>query len=1584
MLMNTGFNVLETFTVTDNVQTTGRYNIYAIVPVGLDTSLTVTTQFTLDSNMLSGDINTDGKVSIGPMTASTTYLHTFSINPAKKEATLESKLQLNSEILQIVKTLKASYANEEFLIESNTNMNSEPIKHTTKMSFNYKDAKLAIRSDSVTKADERIIRSQMEFSASGGQASLRIENQADDTVNRAYSLLTGSMNPSGLEINTDASINIFSSLASHKATLAVNVDGLTTSCTTTAQHSPLTFENVFHGGIDTSGATMSLSTKGAIKENKAELSVEGKIATTEVYLNGIFGGNLFDVNTRNRVNFRVNEDGLILSNNMVGSYIEMRTENTHSLSITPRAFTLHSKTDNVLDKSNSYMHDITINMKHFVVSVIVKNDLKIMDINFVNDAQFKAEPYNMELIGTMKGVFSEEELKHTYEIKVVDMVLSAKCNTNGKLLGSHMTHTTDMEIAGLTVKFNNAANFNSPSLRLDSKVKTVAAPFTLNIDSTFNSDGAVYLYGQQSGDLYSKFLLKAEPLLFTHSFEYRASTTHELQDRSPIKTNMENKFNSILSLQEQSVTLKMKSTVNEHTLDQEMSAYNNAEKMGIEMAGAVSTDIFSDNKEDYAISGFVKYDKNSDSHFIQIPFTEHLSAVIENAKTTVMKLMEHSAEMLKDMNNKYEISATFQNKVSELKEVIDNFDFNLFVQDLKKFIKSMETVMTDLAVKIPTDKIMNVLKSIKDTILAWIKKHNISNRLSEMYDKMDEILSNYEVEKIIGAIMDEVVKIMKQYKVRETIQSTFAALMSIDIQPLLQQAMVPVQEFMNELYSFDLKELIEDMSDYFMRMIQKIQSFDYDTFTTGLKEKVADMSKIPCFGKLYGEFRVTSPYYKLSTTANLENTTTTSVTPEFKINLKSQATSSLRVLDFTVDASAHFAAPKMSPLSISEYIKVDQSYFTLDHKGAMTLYGLSAQSSVDTTAKITTEFYDAELLNNAFFAMKDGVSATVENGYKHHLNMPFLNIFSETSMKQKTIFLLEAGTARLTINNMVNDKYAVQDFSDQATHKSDMEVVVDLHTAKVTFTGETGNGHFKINQSLVADMCIFQHIIIDAKAETETPFIKGSIAEVKLQAKVEDMKFDFSASHTTELVGLVEGTLSSSALAVVTPNELMFDTKNKGNVKVTLPFKLFGKVDLQNDIALTLNSNVQQASWTGLARFNQYKYSHYFTMDNGDTEINIFSQINAEANLDVLKQPITIPAITVPFANLRTPRVEDFSLWEDTGLSYLLTTTQQTFDMNSKLKYMKNPEVITMDINVAPAINFINTNIKSLHKKVLIGKDKAASILTTSYSKAKAEYDKYSIELPKTITVPAYRVPVMNVEVSTFTIPLPDFSLIEVPAMHVPSALSKFTIPKITLPKIQSIKIPLMGDLTYEFSMKTAMITLKSDASILNQDSIVLKFDASSSSEFEILNGKIQANTNVNTAGGFKMASAMSLKHLMLEGNHDSTIAVSYENVDTSITNSAKVSLPHLTMEVSQEVTGSPEEGLVVSMSSPFAGLIAVQMQTKRPAQVKARVYGRYPVRQLLITYFLADNLCLRFQCKKVYLYLYIYFLISCLFFPTV
>merc|ERR1712168_837817 len=301
-------------------------------------------------------------------------------------------------------------------------------------------------------------------------------------------------------------------------------------------------------------------------------------------------------------------------------------------------------------------------------------------------------------------------------------------------------------------------------------------------------------------------------------------------------------------------------------------------------------------------------------------------------------------------------------------------------------------------------------------------------------------------------------------------------------------------------------------------------------------------------------------------------------------------------------------------------------------------------------------------------------------------------------------------------------------------------------------------------------------------------------------------------------------------------------------------------------------------------------------------------------------------------------------LWQDTVLSKFLITTQQTIDMDAKLKYMKNPEMITIDIDIEPVVDALNGHVKVLHKSLLIGKDKAVDILTKSYDDAKAEYERYSMDMPKTITFPAYKLPMLNVEVSSFSMPLPDLSLITMPALHVPSALSKLTFPKITLPKMQrGIMIPVLGDLTYEFSLKTAVITLKADAGLINQGDIVIRLDASSSSEFEVLNGKIEGTSTMNRDNGMKLASVLSVKHMMIEGNHDSSITVNNEALDASITNSAKLNLPVLTMEINQEMFGNPQEGLIVSVSSPSAGLIGLQVQTKRPAQVKGRLYGRYP-----------------------------------------
>ena len=646
---------------------------------------------------------------------------------------------------------------------------------------------------------------------------------------------------------------------------------------------------------------------------------------------------------------------------------------------------------------------------------------------------------------------------------------------------------------------------------------------------------------------------------------------------------------------------------------------------------------------------------------------------------------------------------------------------------------------------------------------------------------------------------------------------------------MFNKIMAPVKELMKDLYAFDYKQMVDDVSMFCIRMIEKIKSFDYETFTMELKDKVSEMTRIPCFGKLSGEFKIVSPNYQLQTTADLANTTTTAITPEFTMNLNSQATSTFDVLAYTLDTSVYLAMPERNRLAFSENIKAVHTAFTIDHQGSMSLHGLSAQASAKTNAKATTEPYEAELVSNAVLSIDREISATLDTTYKHRVNMPLFSLSSDGSADQKMTAQLKEGILTVSVNNKGQGTYALKDLSDDVAHKSDMEAVIDISTAKVTYNDETKSGLFKLIENVAADIHFTRYIIVEGKVETESPFMKNSMAVMKFQVKTEDLKMSLDASYNAELVGPVAGTLANSVLAVVAPYELMLDTKNKANVKVTLPMKLIGKTDFQNDMAISANSDVQQASWTGLARFNQFKYSHYFTMDNREREIQIFARVNGDANLDVLKQPITVPEINVPFFGLTSPKLVDYSLWEDTGLSMLLATTKQTIDLETKLK----------------------------------------------------------------------------------------------------------------------LSLDLLYDATYEFSMKSALITLKTDASIMNQGDITMKLNASSISTLEDLNGQIVGTSIMSTVNGIKLASLYSVKHTMVEGNHDSTISFAEGAVDASIKNSAKIDLPVLKMEMNQEILGNPQEGIIISMSCPSSGLVGFQLQTQVPQQVSGRVYGRYPVRHV-------------------------------------
>lgn len=1447
-LIDARFSLMETAKITDEVKATGNYKIEAFSPLGMQMSLLYTTQASVSSE-IRGDGSLDGSLKVGSISARTTATQTFLLQPKSREARAGSTFSLNCPNFQILNKMKATAASGELSFELNTDIENDQVHHTTKFNTELKEAKFTIKSDSVTRAYETKLQNQVDFSATMKEVTIRIESQADDNTNRAFSQLTGSLSTQGLELNSDATINFATNHASNKGTLSFTKDGLTTSCTTSAQISSVTFENIFHGVITTTGATVSVSSKGTVYENSAELKVEGRLASSEVYLNSMYKGDIFNANTRNMITLKLNEDGLNLYNNLIASLQEIKIENTDSLIVTLKSLAMRSKSNSFLNENNFYKHDIAVDINEFTAYLKAENDLKVIGILFNNEAQMKAEPYKMEVTGTLKGIFGEEELRHTYEITYVDQTATAKCSTNGKLLGSQMTQSSEFEIIGFSTKFSNKVHFNSPSLQLESNILTKAEPFSVNVESSFNSDGALNMYAKHSGQVKSMLLLQAEPKSYSYKHEWKASTSHQLNNGNSIKTNFQHKITSAITHQQQKFNLDIESMLNHHVFDHSLEIFNTPNNMGIALKGTVSTNLLNkanDNQE-FGITSTLKYEKNSDSHFIYLPFIDKLPFLIEEVKIAMLTMKDCSIDLLEGIDTKYDITATFKSKGNELSQVIVNFDVDMFLDDVRRFASDMKALVMEMG---------KTLQPIRDLIDSLGQKTGIITKINEILNKIDEVLAEYEIEAVVEKIIDDAVDLMKQYELRETMQSAASYLNSLDIKPVFDR----IFEQMNEL------------TKLLNTKVNEMMAYDFDTLADEVKQMVTDLIRVPCFGMLHGEIEIKSSEHTLKTSAELNNST-----DKFTANLNSQFQTPIDLLAYTFDATAHLSIPRMKELSLTETVKANHMAFSLDHEGFMSINGPIAKVSSKTTAKATTEPYRADLVNNAFLSTENGFSGTLETSYIHSVNMPVANIFSEATMTQKAAAQLKYGIITLTLGNNGKGKLSVFDYSDEGTHKSNLEILMNMESIQLTFDGDTDSSLLKMKQKVHAETRGLTQIKLNVHAETETPFIKRSIAAVKGQIRLKELMVELSGSHDAELIGKVEGTIANSVNFKAVPFEIIFDTKNKKNTKLMLPFRLSSKVDLQNDMALTLNPSVQQASWTSHARFNQYKYSYYISMANGEKEIQFSASVNGEADFNVLTLPINIPKLTVPFINKGTPYVEKFSLWEDTGLKKILITPQQTFDMDAKFKYVKNPEMF----NMQPVLNSVIRKIK-----------------IPIFANAKTTSDTYDC---------------------------PYFA-------------------KITLPNIkESIMIPVMGDLTYDFSVKTVMIIMNTKAEILNQDDISAQFETQVSSEFGVLNGKTSGSATFNMNSGMKLFTNLIVEHKYFENNYNGVLESNTEVSKVVISNVAKVNLPDVKFMLYHNLTGNTEEGLTVSVSSPSAGLLGLQLQSKSLSHHTGRLFGANP-----------------------------------------
>ncbi|KAM8833273.1 apolipoprotein B-100 isoform 1-T1 [Synchiropus picturatus] len=693
---------------------------------------------------------------------------------------------------------------------------------------------------------------------------------------------------------------------------------------------------------------------------------------------------------------------------------------------------------------------------------------------------------------------------------------------------------------------------------------------------------------------------------------------------------------------------------------------------------------------------------------------------------------------------------------------------------------------------------------------------------------------------------------------------------------------------------------------------------------------------VPVFGNLHGVFTVNSPIYVVETTLKIENSTSFANHPKFTAALTSQANSLFPALQHNLEAMAQLEAPQMKKLQFGEMVKVVHPFFSVDHEGSLMLTEASADASARTIAKATTRIYAADLVNDIAISLKKGISATMNTVYNHNVDIAPIETSSLASLKQNVKVILESDTISVTGETTANGKLAVRDYYDEGAHRSNIGFDLNFQTAKLTFEAETNCQSLKSKQTLMAESVFLSHLNVDAQSEMELPFVKKSVAVVRGEARVEDLKVALAAKHNAELMS---GSMSNSLEFIAKPFEIGLDVTNNVNMKAQFPMKLTGRIDLQNDYSVTLNAKKQGLTWLTLARFNQYKYKHNITAENTEAEIFLHTLANGEANLEFLTVPISIPEMTVPYMEVRTPRVRDLSLWENAGLKDLLSSPQQSFDMYLKLHYYKNPEMYSIKLPLKPVYNAIRDKSNLFKEAFAALRDRVVALLRASYQQAKSQYRKHKIDMssqpPRILTVPGYKIPLLNVEVSSFSAEMPAFSYIvpkdvstpgfkfpalgfsvpsytlvlpslQFPAIHVPESLSEITFPTFRLPDMQNgVLIPALGNMTGEFSFKSSVINLGANVAVQNQPDYVARFGASAVSVFEILNGKIDGSTSFTLKRGLKLASDMAVEHIHFKGNHFCSLILNRRVLDTSVINKAQIDLPNLNVELNQEFSGN-------------------------------------------------------------------------------
>ncbi|XP_010134723.1 PREDICTED: apolipoprotein B-100 [Buceros rhinoceros silvestris] len=1913
------------------------------------------------NNVNINNVKMEGQLEVASVFARSIYTLSSSYNEKRRVLEGKSNLKLDSSYLQATNQISGRYSDDLFSITSVSDVQSGLIKNTA--SLKYENSQLKMTSETNGRYRHIAGVNKLELIFSKKMAALRSEYQATYKQTQYYALFAGSLNSQDLVFNTDMSMTDQRNRAAHKSSLNVNQYGLASSATTNVQFSPLTMQSEMNAKLDTAGGSMSLSSSGRYGKNNAKFNLGGRVSLTEIMLGSEYQSTVLGMDNKHVLNFRVNREGLKFSNNLQGSFKEIKLEYTNDLNIPGLSLTFASKLDNSFSFDKFHKHVFDLKLQPSSLAAKLSNNIKYIKTEVSNKAELLLEPLKLNLGGNVRGAYGADEVKHTYTVAYADLSANFKTDTVANIRGAAVSHRVNLNVAGLASSVTMNTNYDSKSLRFSNAVRSTMAPFAITADVHTNGNGKLIAMGEHTGDLYSKFLFKAEPLAFTFSHDYRGSTSHSLKSRGRYTTLLDNKVHMLFTPSEQSSAWKLKSQLNDNVYSQDLSAYNDAEKTGVELTGKALADLSVmdtsvilpfmteevnlidvlglrssvSEPQEFSISGSVKYDKNNDMHVINLPFLEHLPVYFERIRSTILSTLQAIQNYLKNINieqhlrrykatldklpqhvndymdkldvngrvssmknnliaftkdyritsddlqimlektvenlqeilsqlqvyllqieqyikdhyeqydikeliaqlldkivetmtsldNKYKIrmtvvdsvqklqfffhpskigsstwawiknvddayriSARIQEILEQLKIQIQNIDVRRIAENLKQQIKMFDAkeVLEILKRSLPIEKINEVLGQIKDFILNRMEEYEVSEKINAFRGRMHRLIVKYEIDKQVYFLMDRMIELLNQYRIKETVQKLTVYLKNIDVKSCFDTVVAFIDAAVRKVQTFDYEMMIKEVNKFLDMIIKKLKSFDYNQFVDDTNKKIREVTQkvneelrrlelpqkaealksymrdfraviskymeqlrdtkiaaiinwfkellnsttfanlkdkvkehledlrerisemdishefqwylqkisqfynsvviyisdqwnisfkkiaalaeeydlknwaedlnrfvetgfqvpeirtiivtipafevslrslreatfrtpdfivpltdlhipsyeinikrlkdmkipvkfttpkftvlntfevpsytidlnaiklqivrtidklmsgdfqlsavdlyfkdlkmrdmafsdisfpeiqmpqfqipellvpklnlnelqipnmkipefklpriphtvtVPTFGKLSGAFRVTSPFFTLSAHAEVHNTTTSANSPEFVTSLSAQTTSKLDFLVFSVIADSRLLAPEMEQLNIRNSMKINHRFLKVDHTSEVVFLGSSVEGKAETRANLYTTKNSVELQNNLMVKLQRKIWMQSGTAYSHRLNIPQVDFSSQADLVNNMTTEVEAGHISFTSTGKGNWIWASPKFSDEGTHDSHATFRVEGPIITFSANNRINDKYLKVNQDMTYECGFLNYATLEIQSEIESQHVGRSVLNVKGTGQLGGMKVELTGSHNARLNGWITGTVNNEVFFLAQPFKIRLLTNNDGNVKISFPMTLTGKIDFLNNYGLALSSS--------------------------------------------------------PYTRIKIPGLMDYSLWERVGLKDLLKTTRQSFDLNLNVQYEKNKDMHVIPLPLATVHEALNKYIISFNKHFERGRNTALDFLTKSYNEAKTKFDKYKIQmslnkLPRTFRIPGYSIPILNIEVSPFTAEMPAFGYmlpkeisttrftvpfigfsvpsytlvlpsLELPVLHVPQELRTLKLPRFRINSPSNhILIPAMGNLTYDFSFKSSVITLTANAGLFNQSDIAGHLGVLSSSVIDALQFKLDGSTSLTRKRGLKLATALTLSNnRFLGGNHDSTISLTRKNMEASVATNVEINTPVLKINFSQELSGN-------------------------------------------------------------------------------